>query len=384
MKKRLIYFDNAATTFPKPDAVYRAADNYQRNSCGNASRGSHSLALAAAEAVYRTREELAELFSASPESIAFTMNTTYALNFAIKAMTHHGDHILISDMEHNSVLRPVHQAAMRLGATYDIFRSSGTTEDILNDIERKRGKNTRLLICTHQSNIIPRILPIEEISEYCREHGIYMIADCAQSAGSIPLNMSRCKIDAVCVPGHKGLYGCQGCGAIIFGDVAAEELKTTIEGGSGSESIPLVMPEHLPDRFEAGTLPSPAIASLAYGIRFVREKGIDNIRAHETRICEYIINRFCENDDINVYNDTPGSTLLFNINGKTSSEIASTFDEFGICLRAGLHCAPLAHRTLGTFPSGAVRASFGAFNTMSEAERFCDAADRITKRKTLS
>lgn len=379
--KRQIYFDNAATTYPKPDAVYRALDTYMRKSCGNPSRGSYALALAAAEAVYRSREALADLYSAQPESVAFTMNTTYALNFAIKSFVRPGDHILISDIEHNSVLRPVHDTVKTLGTSYDVFRTDGNVDEILEDIERKKTKKTRVLICTHQSNIIPRTTPIEEIGKYCREHGITTVADCAQSAGTLMLDIGKCMLDAVCVPGHKGLYGSQGCGAVIFGDIAAEELKTTIEGGSGSESIPLEMPDHLPDRFEAGTLPSPAIATLYYGIRFVKERGADAIRKHETRICKYIMDEMSSSPDFEIYNTSPGSTLLFNIKGKTPSEAASAFDDNGICLRAGLHCSPLAHRTIGTFPAGAVRASFSAFNTLSEAERFCEAASYIASKK---
>ena len=382
-KKKLIYFDNAATTYPKPESVYRAVDNYTRKYCGNPSRGSHSLALSAAEAVYESREALAGLFTASPESVVFTMNTTYALNMAIKAMVHEGNHVLISDMEHNSVLRPVHEVCRRVGASYDIFRTAGTADEIIEDIDRKRGRNTRLLVVTHQSNIIARTMPVEEISEYCRNYGIFVVADCAQSAGIIPLDLSKCKVDAVCVPAHKGLYGLQGCGAVIFGEDSGEELKTTIEGGSGSESIPLEMPDHLPDRFEAGTLPSPSIVSLFHGISFINGRGIENIRKHEYKICEYIINRLSSLDGITIYNDKPGSVLLFNIDGISPAEAASAFDKYGICLRAGLHCSPLAHRTLGTFPTGAIRVSFGAFNTIHEAEYFCDVAHRLmTNKKT--
>ncbi len=381
MNKR-IYFDNAATTYPKPLSVYRALDAYVRKSCGNPSRGSHSLSLAAAEAVFRSREALAELYGAQPESVAFTMNTTYALNFAIKSLIKPGDHILISDMEHNSVLRPVHDAVINRGASYDIFRTDGSKEEILEDIERKRNKKTRLLVCTHQSNIIPRTLPIEDIGRYCRGAGIFSVADCAQSAGTTEVDIGKSMLDAICVPGHKGLYGCQGCGAVIFGDIDAVDLKTTVEGGSGSESIPLVMPDHLPDRFEAGTLPSPAIASLYYGIGFIRERGISNIREQEKKICAHIINRLKDIPRITIYNTSPGSTLLFNIDGLDPSEAASAFDKNGICLRAGLHCSPLAHRTLGTFPAGAVRASFGAFNTVFEAERFCETANFIASKKS--
>ncbi len=383
MKKGLIYFDNAATTFPKPEAVYRAKEYYERNLCGNPSRGSHRLALAASEAVYKSREALAELYSSKPENVVFTMNTTYALNIAIKSIVKEGDHVLISDLEHNSVLRPVNEVCKRRGAAYDIFSTRGGIKEILSDIDSKKSKNTRLLVCTHQSNIIPKTLDLEEISQYCRENGIYMVADCAQSAGNMPLDLSKCTVDIVCVPSHKGLYGTQGCGALIFGDIAAEELLTTIEGGSGSNSVPLTMPEYLPDRFEAGTLPSPAVASLAYGISFVKKKGLQNIRAHEDMICQRIMNGLSCISGITVYNEYPGPVLLFNFTGRNPSEIASAFDEKGICLRSGLHCSPLAHRTVGTFPEGAVRASFGAFNSIKEADIFCEAAEYIAKHKRI-
>lgn len=376
----MIYFDNAATTFPKPESVYKAVDIYGRRYCGNPSRGSHSLALSAAEAVFKSRDSLATLFNASPENIAFTMNTTYALNFAIKAMIREGCHVLISDMEHNSVVRPVHEACRRIGASYSIFGTNGSAEDILGAIERERRHNTRLLVCAHQSNIIPRVLPVKEICDYCRERNIYTVIDCAQSAGTIPLDLSVCKADAICVPSHKGLYGYQGCGAVIFGEDMGDLLQTTVEGGSGSESIPLTMPDHLPDRFEAGTLPSPAIASIAFGIKFIRERGIEKIGAHETRICEHIMNRLSSNDNVTVYNEMPGQTLLFNIKGFEPSRAAEAFDENGICLRSGLHCSPLAHKTLGTFPGGAVRASFGAFNTFNEADRFSDIVEYLIKK----
>ncbi len=380
MKKKTIYFDNAATTFPKPESVYRAKEYYERRFCGNPSRGSHSISLAASEAVYRSREALAALYSVTPESVAFTMNTTYALNFAIKGAVHPGDHILISDLEHNSVVRPVHELTKKIGVSYDVFRTLGTTEDIISDIDHKRNKKTRLLVCAHQSNVIPKTLPVEEISRYCRENGIYMVVDCAQSAGTVPLNLSGCFIDAVCVPSHKGLYGAQGSGAVIFGSDSSEELKTTIEGGSGSESIPPTMPEYMPDRFEAGTLPSPSIVSLAYGIEFINEQGMENIRAHETNLCEYIIKALSGMSGVRIYNDVPGPLLLFNVEGTSPSEAASAFDENGICLRSGLHCSPLAHRTIGTFPNGALRASFGAFNTRGEAERFVEVTGKIIKK----
>ncbi len=375
--KKLIYFDNAATTFPKPESVYRAVDEYERNRCGNPSRGAHSLAISAADAVYGAREALAEFYGASPENVVFTMNTTYALNIAIKGAVKSGDHILISDLEHNSVLRPVCAICRRLGASFDIFHGIGSEDEIIADIDKKRTDKTRLLVCTHQSNILPITLPVKAIADYCREHGIFTIVDCAQSSGIAKIDMSLTKIDAICVPSHKGFYGIQGSGAIIFGDGACEDIGTLIEGGSGSESIPVEMPSHLPDRFEAGTLPSPSIYSLSKGIEFVNARGVDNIREHERAICEYIMRGMRDIRGVTVYNNEAGSTLLYNIDGITPSDAASALDGYGVCVRAGLHCAPLAHRTIGTFPTGAVRASFGVFNTMKEAARFLDIVEHI-------
>lgn len=367
--KKTIYLDNAATTFPKPESVYRYADMYVRNRCGNPGRGSHPLALAASEEIYRTREAVARLFGAEPENVAFTMNATYALNLAIKGAVGYGEHVLISNMEHNSVLRPVDAVCRERNSRYSIFDASEDESAVLDSIRRLTKKNTKTLVCTHVSNIVPLKLPIAAIGDFCRANGITFIVDAAQSAGIYDIDTVRDKTDILCVPGHKGLYGFQGAAAMIFGD-GDHKYRTLIEGGSGTESVPLTMPDHFPDRFEAGTLPSPAIAALGEGVRWVLSNGTDAIRSHEEELSRLAIDGLCEMKNVRLYSRNVGSTLLFGIDGASPSEVSEICSSEGICVRAGLHCAPLAHKTVGTFPSGGVRLGFSAFNTPADVKRF--------------
>lgn len=378
--KKIIYFDNAATTFPKPESVYRYADRFVRGFAGNPGRASHSLALAAAEEVYRAREALANLFSASPDRICFVMNTTQALNTAIKASVGANEHVLISNYEHNSVLRPVNSVCRERGSSYGIFNLTSDEDETLYNIKSLLRKNTKTIVCTHHSNICPVIAPIRKIGELCYANGITFIVDAAQSAGILDINVERDHIDMLCIPGHKGLYGFGGCGALIFGNNVSEMRRTLIEGGSGSNSIPIDMPDYLPDRFEAGTLPTPAICALGEGARWISERGISTVHDHECALCSYIMEGIGELDGVRIYNDRPGSMLLFNIDPYPASEIGMMYNEENICVRAGLHCAPLAHKSIGTFPLGAVRASFGAFNTLADARRFVDVTKAIVSK----
>ncbi|MBR4880352.1 MAG: aminotransferase class V-fold PLP-dependent enzyme, partial [Clostridia bacterium] len=277
----MIYLDNAATTYPKPERVYREVDRCISEYCGNPGRGGHSMSAAAARAVYDCRYELSQLFSADAENVVFTLNTTYALNMAIKGIVREGDHIIISNMEHNSVLRPV----IATGCDYDIFDAAGSTEAVLCEINSLLTPRTRMIVCTHRSNVCPIRLPIKAIGGLCRQRGIVFIVDAAQSAGVYPIDMKECCIDALCFAGHKSLYGIQGVGGVIFSKrykgESAKKLHTLVEGGSGVASLEEYMPSLLPERLEAGTLPTPAIAGLCEGIRTVRETGISHIREHE-------------------------------------------------------------------------------------------------------
>ena len=380
----MVYLDNAATTFPKPtvvaEAVYRCINEY----CGNPGRGSHYLARAASEKLFEARSLLTELFGlSSAENVIFTLNTTYALNMAVKSAVTQGCHVLISDMEHNSVLRPV-EALKRKGViTYSVFKTfgGGDSDKILKSINENIRQNTRVLVCQHSSNICGTVLPIKKIGELCRERGIFFIVDAAQSAGLFDISVGDFDIDALCVPSHKGLYGPQGAGVLMFSDrLDAERLATLVEGGSGIASRELIMPSFLPDRFEAGTMATPVIAGLCEGINFVRRNTPASIRAYE----EYLSYKFKDHignlSDVTLYDaEKSSSIVLFNLKGKSSSDVSEALDKFGICVRSGLHCAPLAHKTLGTPEGGAVRVSFGAFNSINDVRLTADVINRLVK-----
>ena len=379
----MIYLDNAATTYPKPKSVYDETLSYMKTCGGNPGRGSHSLSLAAAQTVFETRSRVAAFFgSDSPESAVFTLNTTHALNTVIKGVLYHGDHALISDLEHNSVYRPIYRLAREGVIKYSIFRSFAgkehTDEDILNDISAKITPRTRLLVCTHASNICSEVLPIEMIGELCKRHGIFFCVDAAQSAGHMPIDVKGCHIDALCAPGHKGLYGPQGCGIMLLSKKIT--LKTLTEGGNGIKSLEGTMPDETPERYEAGTLPMPAIAGLGAAIREISELTPERIHKHETALFSYAADRLSEINGVKIYApNKEGSVILFGIDGRSPDELGEHLNSAGICVRSGYHCAALAHRALGTPIGGAVRASFGIYNTFDDVDALCDAVKSAKK-----
>ena len=373
MKENTVYLDNAATTFPKPRGVLDATIDCTENYCGNAGRGSHPLALKSAEAVYSAREALASLFSASPENVIFTLNTTQSLNLAIKGVMNRGGHVLISDMEHNSTLRPVAKLQSERKISYDVYptHKNGlplSTDEILSGIIRHLRPNTRLICAIHTSNICSYSLPISEIGQLCRRHGILFLVDAAQGAGHAEISLPKDNIDMLCLPGHKGLYAPQGVGALVLRDSLM--LNTLIEGGNGVNSLETSMGMISPERYEGGTLCTPAIVGLCEGVKFIREIGIDRIVAHEHALWRRAYISLCEIDGIEFYGDSSaGSILLFNIKGIPSDDLGSALAQKGYCLRTGYHCSPLAHKTLGTPDGGAVRMSFSVFNTEGDIDR---------------
>ena len=378
----LIYLDNAATTFPKPGSVANEVARSIVKYGGNAGRGSHSLAMEAAEKVYECRSLVSELFEGEgPEAVFFTLNTTYALNTVIKGLLRKGDHVIISDIEHNAVWRPVWKLAEEGIIEYDVFRSMTddprrTPTRICAGIARLVRPNTRLVICSHASNICSVKMPLKEIGAFCRRHGIYFVVDGAQSAGHEIISMKDMCIDALCVPGHKGLYGIQGAGLAVLGENV--RLETLAEGGNGVNSLEGEMPLMSPERYEAGTLPMPAIAGLCEGIRWINKLGIKNISDHERALWSYTAKRLGEIEGITVYGGGyEGSVLLFSVDGKGSEECVRALDRYGICLRGGYHCSALGHRTLGTPQGGALRVSFGAFNRSSHVDALVDALKNI-------
>lgn len=367
----MIYLDNAATTFPKPKAVVTEMQKCLQKYCGNPGRSSHALSLAAAMKIYECRCEIASLFgSNSPENVIFTYNTTYAINMAIKSLIKPKTHVLISDLEHNSVFRPIYRLTKTQDIRYDIFPThNGNKEKILAGIADLIREDTAMLVCTHASNICGILLPIEEIGALCHARNIIFIVDAAQSAGLYPINMEKMHIDLLCAPGHKALYGPQGVGFLLAADRL--QFSSFIEGGSGMNSLDREMPDSLPERMEAGTLSTPCIAGLYEGIRTIKKVGLDEIREKETALTRKAAEMLADIHGLTLYapDHLDTGTLSFNIKGKTSAEIASRLDAEAICVRSGFHCAPLAHATLKTGEDGAVRISIGMFNKENELKK---------------
>ncbi len=377
----MIYLDNAATSFPKPRPVISAVTQVMRHHGGNASRGSHRLAREATEAVYSAREAAGELFGCKSENVVLTYNATHALNLAIKGLATDGCHILMSDLEHNSVRRPVIALCKTRGCSYDVFGSFGGDPDlILSGIKSLLKPSTKLLVCTHVSNICNVQLPIHAIARLCRARGITCVIDASQSAGHLNIDLDSVGAAAICMPGHKGLYGPQGTGLLLTAD--GLETRTLLEGGSGVTSEDEDMPRELPERLEAGTMAAPLLAGLAKGISWVRSVGVDTIHRHESELSMLCTDYFADMDSVLLYDDVftnLGGTVLFNVKGISPARLGEMLDREGICVRSGLHCAPLAHRTLGTGENGAVRASFGYYNHWGDVRALVDAVWRISR-----
>ncbi len=380
MKNKLIYLDNAATTFPKPACVFSAVDECIRTFCGNSSRGSNPLALKSAERIFECRCLLAEKFSCLPENVIFTYNTTYALNMAIKGVMKGGGHILISNMEHNATLRPVASLQRDGLIEYNTFDAYGKSHaEIIEDIDKKIRPDTRAVCCLHTSNICSYTLPIEKIGKYCRDAGLIFICDGAQSGGHIPIDMKKCNIDILCLPAHKGLYGIQGCGVMLLGENISP--STVIEGGNGVNSLDYFMGDDSPEKYEAGTLSTPAIVGLGEGLKFLSSKKSGEIQAHSQKLFHHAKKLIGAIPNVIIHDDTPGSVLLFNINGIPCDEVGELLSRAGVCVRTGYHCTPLAHKALGTYGCGGVRISFGAFNTNSHIEILASLTEDISTRK---
>lgn len=379
----MIYLDNAATTFPKPRCVYDEVLRCMKNYCGNPGRSSHKLSIESSEKIFEARNVIAELFNAQAENVVFTYNTTYALNIAIKSNLEPDSHVLISDIEHNSVIRPVFSEYTRGICSYDFFSTEGNDEDIINDILSKITPKTSMLICTQASNVCSKILPIKKIGALCHNLNIYFIVDGAQSAGIYDIDLEKMQIDALCIPSHKALYGPQGTGVVIFKN---EKIgKSFIEGGTGINSFDMSMPDFLPEGYEAGTLSTPTIVGLCEGVKWVKSTGLSVIRHHEENLYKRLCDLLSTNEKIICYkmSENYGNTLLFNVIGLSSANVSYELDKRGICTRSGFHCAPLAHKKLNTGDSGAVRVSIGAFNTQKDIYALFDALQEIIIDKKI-
>ena len=369
----MIYFDNAATTFPKPECVYKSIRECIECYCGNPGRSSHTMSQKSAEEIYKTREAVAGLLNIeNPERVIFTQNATHALNLAIKTAIPDGAHVIISDIEHNSVIRPLVSLARTHGVEYSVFSSSGDIEENIKSLIRK---NTKAIICNLLSNVNGKEIDMKTLSELCRKHGLLFIADASQKIGHKAIDLKKTPCDILCAPGHKSLFGIQGVGFCVMCDGKLRE--SFIEGGSGSESLNPEMPRFLPERYEAGTLPTPSIASLRSGIDFINKIGISNIERHLEMLTKALKERLLDFDKVSLVSGENG-VISFNILNAPSTKIASLLDEYGICTRGGLHCCPGAHRLLGTEKIGTVRVSLSYFNQECEIEGLCRAIEKIT------
>ena len=384
-----IYFDNASTSFPKPPAVAEAVYRCLTRCGGNAGRSSGGGAYAAEELLYETRQLLCRLFHGPDgRNVVFTKNVTESLNVLLKGFLRPGDHVLVSSMEHNAVMRPLAQLG-RIGVTFTRVpcRPDGTLET--ERLEECLQQSTRAVVMTHASNVCGTVLPIRRVGEFCRAHGLRFFVDSAQTAGLLPLDMEEMHIDALAFTGHKGLLGPQGIGGVLFGEGLAGELEPLISGGTGSASHSEGVPPFLPDRFEAGTLNLPGIAGLRAGLLWLRETGMERVLAHELELTGRFLaglnaldperSRFCPVGRP----DLTGRVGVVSVRTGPAdpARVAALLDEdYGIVTRVGLHCAPAAHRTLGTLPAGTVRFSFGWQNTPEEVDRALAALEELMGR----
>lgn len=376
----MIYLDNSATTNPKPIAVLQSAGYAMKKYSFNSGRGGYRSSVAAADKIYDVREKLGEFISFPPQNIAFTQNCTAALNMAIKGSVKKGDHIILSGLEHNAVARPVYSLANMGMITYDTAMPGMDKEETLRNFKALIKNNTSVIICMHASNVFGYIFPIKELGQLCRERGIRFIVDGAQSVGVLSVSGQTDNIDILCAPGHKGLYGPMGTGFMAIRDEI--KLNTIMEGGTGSSSMDLNQPESMPDRFESGTLNNSGIIGLGAGVDFVRRKGVENICRHELKCIQMLYSQLSKNEKAVLYTPFPqkdvfAPILSFNYDDYPSEKTASLLARRGIAVRAGLHCAPLAHRAFGTMDRGTVRISPSVFTTERECEIFINSLKKL-------
>ena len=377
-----IYFDNSSTSFPKAPNVGRAMGEFIENGAFNINRGSYEGAYEAGSAVLDTREMLKDLFNCpNSKNVVFTPSVTYSLNFFIKGFLKPGDHVLVTSIEHNAVMRPLVQME-KLGVEFDAVpcdEEGGVTAD---DFRAYIKENTKAIITTHASNVCGTIIPIEEIGALCKEKGLVYAVDTAQTAGILNIDMQKANIDFLAFTGHKGLLGPQGIGGFIASDKLEGLIDPVISGGTGSLSDSEEIPDFLPDRFESGTLNLPGIIGLHQALVYLKEAGIDNMRKEKMEITKYFLDQVKEIDGVKVAGKktVEGRLGVVSIDFEGFDNSIVSFylsSKYKIMTRVGMHCAPRAHKTLKTFPQGTVRFSFSHFNTKEEVDVCIDAIKTI-------
>lgn len=369
-----VYLDNAATSFPKPNSVYNSIMNYMTNIGANPGRGASTSSLKGNKIIFEARNTLAEFFHFSKvENVIFTPNITYSLNMLIKGAVKKGWHVITSSMDHNSTLRTLHSLANNGLIELDILNANSLGEINVDEFKSKIKTNTKLVILSHGSNVTGTIQPLEEIGNICKCNNIYFIIDSAQTAGVLGLDFNKLNCSALAFTGHKSLLGPQGIGGFLINDEYNSICNSLIEGGTGSVSSDIIQPNFLPDKFESGTMNAPAIAGLLEGIKFINSEGLVTIKEHEDSLTKKFIDGVLNIPSIEVYGykDTLNRTSTISLNSSKidNSELGFYLDsQFGITTRTGLHCAPLAHKSIGTYPAGTIRFSFGYFNDLKDVD----------------
>jgi cysteine desulfurase/selenocysteine lyase len=381
----MIYFDNAATSWPKPPGVAEAMVHFLNDVGANPGRSAHRLAVESGRIVYNAREAVAKLFNApDPLRVVFGHNVTEALNLALRGLLRPGDHVITSSMEHNSVMRPL-RALERQGVEVTVVRCSPEGFLVPADVEGAVQPNTVMIALNHASNVIGTLLPVAEVGLIARRHGLFLLVDAAQTGGAYPMDVQADGIDLLGFTGHKSLYGPMGTGGLVISErVDVTHLEPLKRGGTGSRSEHEEQPDFLPDLCESGTLNAVGLAGLEAGVRWVLERGVETIRAHEVELAQRLIVGLGEIPGVTVYggldSDLQTSTVSFNIIGMEPSEVGLRLDEeYGILCRVGLHCAPAAHKTIGTFPAGTVRFGLGAFNMREEVDTAVAAVGELAR-----
>lgn len=378
----MVYFDNAATSFPKPQIVYDEIMNAMIGYGANPGRSGHKLALKASRGIFDARNRISKLFNINnPMNVVLTFNCTESLNMAIKGILKPGDHVITTSMEHNSVLRPI-IFLEKMGIKNTIVQGDYAGRINPEDIKKSIRSDTKLIVTTHISNLTGTIMDIEAIGKIARSNGIIYLVDGAQSAGVYDIDVDRMNIDMLAFPGHKGLLGPQGTGGLYIRE--GLELVETFQGGTGSISQSLEQPDLMPDKFESGTPNGAGIIGLGTGIKYISEIGIKNIKNKEESLARYFMEETRKIEGIKLYGPLEigkqAPVVALNIKDADSSEVSYILDEeYDIAVRPGLHCAPLAHKTIGTFEQGVVRFSFGYENTYEEVEFAIKALKDIAK-----
>lgn len=383
----MIYLDNAATSFPKPSSVVNACSGAMRFFGANPGRGGHKLSVKSGETVFECREKLSEMFSCEVERTIFTLNCTHSLNTAIKGILKKGDHVIISALEHNSVLRPLETLREKGIASYSVAAIDPKNDDItIGNFEKLIKPNTKMILCTYASNVFGTVLPVKKLSKLCKRRRLIFALDCAQSAGIFPVDMETDGVDIICAPGHKGLFGPMGTGVLLFSKRI--EIESLTQGGTGSLSLQKSQPKMYPDSLESGTVNLPGIAGLSAGLDFIKAQGGEAaIHERENYIMKVLKEDLHAIKNITVFDNMHGEvfapTISFVANGVHSERTAEDLDEKDIAVRAGYHCSYLAHDFCKTTQNGTVRVSPGFFSTKEDVKYFAFCLNRIAMNRKI-